>query len=158
MTDKVKLDGKDKKIIEQLLINARQSIADIAKKTKLPRDVVRYRIDRLESTGVVRNYYALIDTSKLGYPLYVYVGFSLLNIEPDEEEQFLKFLKSQKQITYVAKNSGKWDFSIGVAAKYYQDIDNFIREIRKKFSKAIKDFEVTPVIQDYKYNHVTDLI
>ena len=46
--EKVKLDGKDKKIIEQLQKDAKQSISDIARKTKLPRDLVKYRIKKLE--------------------------------------------------------------------------------------------------------------
>ena len=41
-------DSKDKKIIEQLQKNCRQTIAEIAKATKLRRDVVVYRIKKLE--------------------------------------------------------------------------------------------------------------
>ena len=42
---------KDKKIVEQLQKNCRQTIAQIAKITKLPRDIVVYRIKKLESEG-----------------------------------------------------------------------------------------------------------
>lgn len=155
---KVKLDNKDKKIIEQLQKNAKQSISQIARKAKLPRDVVKYRIKKLEENKVIRFYHAFLNPSKLGYPLYAYITFSLLNIKPEDEEKFIHFLKQHPKIIYVAKFSGKWDFAIGVCAKNYKEMDEIIRDIRKKFSKVIKEFEVSPVIQEYKYDWMVDLI
>jgi len=156
--EKVKLDSKDKKIIEQLQNNAKQSISDISRKTKLPRDVVKYRIKKLEENKVIRFYHAFLNPSRLGYPLYAYVTFSLFNIESKDEEEFINFLKEHPKIIYVAKFSGKWDFAIGVCAKEYKDLDNVIRDIRNKFTKFIKEFEVSPVIQEYKYDYMADLI
>ena len=156
--ERIKLDEKDKKIIEQLQLDCRQTIQEISKKTKLPRDVVVYRIKRMEDNKLIRQYHASLNPALLGYPLYVYVGFSLLNINPEEETKFINFLKSKKQIIYVAKNSGKWDFSIGVAAKDYNDFDKVLKEVRAEFTKVIKDYEILPVIQEYKYDYMTDLI
>jgi len=156
--EKVKLDDKDKKIIEQLQKNAKQSISDIARKTKLPRDVVKYRIKKLEEEKVIRFYHAFLNPSKLGYPLYAYVTFSLFNLELEDEEKFINFLKQHPKIIYVAKFSGKWDFCIGVCAKNYKELDEITRNIRKKYTKIIKEFEVNPVIQEYKYDYMVDLI
>lgn len=153
-----KLDEKDRKIIFQLQTNCRQTIQEISKKTRLPREVVKYRIKKLEENQVVRKYHALIDYKKLGFNLYVYVGFSLVNTSPSDEEKFILCLQSQKNISYVAKNSGKWDFSIGVCAKDYNEFDVVLREIRNKFGSIIKEFDVAPVIQDYKYDMLSDLI
>jgi len=154
----IKLDLKDKKILEQLQKNCRQSIAEIAKKTKLPRDVVVYRIKKLEEKKVIKSHHSFLDPQKLGYPLYVYVLFTCHNIKPEEEEKFINFLVSHKQIIYVAKNSGKYDFCIGVCAHDYKEFDNIIRQIRQKFSNIIKDIESLPTIEEYKYDYMADLI
>jgi DNA-binding Lrp family transcriptional regulator len=155
---KAKLDEKDKKIIEQLQRNCRQTIEQIAKATKLPRDVVVYRIKKLEQEEVIRGHHTMLNPQKIGYPLYVYVGFSCYNISPEVETKFINYLKSNKQIIYVAKNSGKWDFSIGVCAKTYADFDEVIREIRHRFTDVIKEIEVLPVIQEYKFDYMVDLL
>ncbi len=76
----MRLDSKDKKILRELQENCRQTIAEIAKKTKLPRDVVVYRIKKLEQEGVIRQHHTMLNHSKLGHPLYAYVLFSLYNI------------------------------------------------------------------------------
>jgi len=154
----VSLDSKDKKILRELQENCRQTIAEIAKKTKLPRDVVVYRIKKLEETGVIRQHHSFLNHSLLGYPLYVYVCFSLYNIKPEEENRLVNYLKSHKQIIYVAKNSGKYDFTIGVCAKDYKQFDDIIREIRQKFANSIKDIEALPTVEEYKYDWMVDLI
>lgn len=156
--EKAKLDAKDKKILEQLQKNARSSIADISRTTKLPRDVVVYRIKKLEQSKVIRAHHTLLNPIKLGYPLYVYVLFACYNIKPEEETKFIEFLKSHQNIIYVAKNSGKYDFTIGVCAKDYREFNDVIRAIRQKFTDVIKDIEVLPTIQEYKYDWMIDLI
>jgi DNA-binding Lrp family transcriptional regulator len=156
--EQVKLDSKDKKILEQLQKNCRQTIAQIAKVTKLPRDVVVYRIKKLEQSKVIRAHHTMINPSKLGYPLYVYVFFSCYNLKPEQEKKFINYLKFHKQIIYVAKNSGKYDFTIGICAKDYLDFDGIIQKIRQKFADEIKDIENLPTVQEYKFDYMADLI
>lgn len=152
------IDAKDKKILIELQTNCRQTLAEISKKTKLPRDVVVYRIKKLENNGVIKRHHTSIDPQKLGYPLYVYVLFSLYNITPEEEKKFVTHLKKHPQIVYVAKNSGKYDFTIGTCAKDYLQFDEIIREIRRKFAKSIKDIETLPTVEEYKFDWMADLI
>lgn len=156
--EKVKLDKKDKKILEQLQKNARQTISEIARKTRFPIDVVKYRIKKLEKTGVIKFHHTSLNPIKLGYPLYAYIVFSLYNLKPEEEKSLISYLKLHPKIVYVSKNSGRWDFVIGICAKNYKDLDEIIRQIRAKFIDSIKDFEVIPVIEEYKYDWMVDLI
>jgi len=156
--ERVKLDSKDKKILEQMQRNCRQTIAQIAKVTRLPRDVVVYRIKKMEESKVIRAHHTLLNPQKLGYPLYVYVLLSCYNIKPEDEIKIINYFKNHKHMVYVAKNSGKFDFSIGVCAKDYMEFDDILREIRQKFTDIIKDIEVLPVIQEYKYDYMADLI
>jgi len=156
--NKVALDSKDKKIIKQLQLNARLSISEIARKTGIPRDVVKYRIKRLEQEKVIRFYHAFLNPSKLGVPMYTYVLFSLTNFDPETEKKFISFLTSHKKIIYVAKLSGNWDMGIGVCSKDFKDFDNVLFEIRTKFSSIIKEFHVGSVIDEYKYDYMVDLI
>ena len=64
------LDLKDRKILYELDINARRSDSEIAKKVGLGRDVVRYRIQRLQREGYINYFMTLLNTMKLGYDWY----------------------------------------------------------------------------------------
>ena len=65
-----KVDLKDRKILYQLDLDCRQSNTQIGKKVGLKKDVVGYRIKKLQEEGVIRNYYAEIDTFRLGYNVF----------------------------------------------------------------------------------------
>ncbi len=155
--EKAKLDSKDRKILEQLQRNARQSIAQLSKNTCLPRDVIVYRIKKLEKEKVIRQHHTMLNPAKLGYPLYVYVMLACYNTKPEEEKRLISYLKGHKQIVYVAKNSGKYDFTIGICAKDYMDFDEIIRHIRQRFTDMIKDLESLPTVQEYKFDWMADL-
>ena len=68
----VDLALKDRKILYELDLNCRQSNTQIGKKVGLSRQVVEYRIKKMEDEGVIQNYYTVIDTYKLGYTFYRY--------------------------------------------------------------------------------------
>ena len=65
-----KVDLKDRKILYELDLDARQSLTQIGKKVGLKKDVVSYRINRLQEEGVIQNYWTAIDTFKLGYNVF----------------------------------------------------------------------------------------
>ena len=68
----MKLDLKDRKILYELDLNARQTLTQIGKKVGLKKDVVSYRMKKLQDEGIIKNYYTVIDAYKLGYTLYRY--------------------------------------------------------------------------------------
>lgn len=156
--DKVNLDKKDKKIIKELQLNARQPISEIARKTGLPRDLVKYRIKKLEDERVIRFYHAFLNPSKVGHPMYSYVLFTLHNFNPEIEKKFISFLTAHKKIIYVTKLTGNWDVAVGICSKDFKDFDNILYEVRTKFSNIIKEFNVGSVVDEYKYDYMVDLI
>jgi len=81
-----KIDLKDKKILYELDLNCRQSNSQIGKKVGLKRDVVAYRIKKLQDEGIIRNFYTEIDTFRLGYNVFrVYINFQYVNSEIKKE-------------------------------------------------------------------------
>lgn len=155
---KIKLDERDKKILGILQKNARMSVSKISKNTDLPRDAVVYRIKKMQKSGVIKFHHSVLDHDKLGYPLYAYVLFACYNLKPVDEKKFVDFLIAHKQIIYVAKNSGKYDFTIGVCAKDYKQFDEILRNIRQNFADVIKDIESLPTVEEYKFDWMADLI
>jgi Lrp/AsnC family transcriptional regulator, leucine-responsive regulatory protein len=60
------MDATDQRIVALLQQNARQTFGEMGRKVGLSAPAVKRRIDRLEETGVIRGYTALIDHSYLG--------------------------------------------------------------------------------------------
>ncbi|MAG45413.1 MAG: hypothetical protein CMH63_01420 [Nanoarchaeota archaeon] len=156
--ERVKLDSKDKKILELLQTDGRMPISKISRKTSIPRDSVKYRIRRLEKLNVIRFYHAFLNPAKLGYPMYSYTTFKLYHLDEKREKEFINFLNSIKQVVYISKTTGAWDVAIGICARDFKDFDDVLREIRSKFADEIKDIETGSVIQEFKGDYMADLI
>lgn len=61
------LDGTDRRILHELMIDARNaSASEIAEELDVSAGTVRYRIDRLEEEGIIRRYTTVIDFEQIG--------------------------------------------------------------------------------------------
>ncbi len=59
-------DLKDRRILLELDFGARRSDADIAKRIGLTKESTSYRIRRMLSSGTVRHFHTMLDTTQLG--------------------------------------------------------------------------------------------
>ena len=76
----VTIDLKDRKILYELDLDARQSLTQIGKKVGLKKDVISYRIKRMQDEGVIKNFWTAINTFKLGYQVYrIYINFQYVS-------------------------------------------------------------------------------
>ena len=67
----MELNGIDKKILENLLTDARLSSRQIAKNVGVSVGTVLSRVKKMEEDGLIRGYSAVLDHQKLGYELTV---------------------------------------------------------------------------------------
>ncbi len=88
-----KLDEKDKRILEQLDINSRQTDSEIGKKVNLSKQVVNYRINNLEKNYIIDYYYTSTNVGKLGFSSY-YIFLQFENLNKEEEKLLSKKIKN----------------------------------------------------------------
>jgi Lrp/AsnC family leucine-responsive transcriptional regulator len=67
------IDETDRRILQELLDDARVSTAELGRRVSLSAPAVAERIRRLEERGVVTGYHAEIDPKALGYPFQAVV-------------------------------------------------------------------------------------
>jgi len=65
----MELDETDVKILKMLLSDARLSSRKIARKTGVSTGTVLSRMKKMEQTGIIKEYSAVVDHEKLGYEL-----------------------------------------------------------------------------------------
>ena len=101
----IELDKKDREILFHLSLNARASLSDLSRKTRLSKEVIHYRIKNLERNGVIEGYYAVINTYKLGKVFYR-VYMKTINMTQQIEKEFISFLKNHPKVTWVVEIDG----------------------------------------------------
>lgn len=118
------LDKTDLQILKLLQQNARMTIKEIAEGVHLSTTPVHERIKRMEGNGVIKQYVALLDASKLGKGLMVICYVSLRQHSKTAGDKFIKNILDMDEVLECLTISGEFDFLLKVVTanmdEYYQ--------------------------------------
>lgn len=146
----MELDIKDKKLLHELELNARQTNSAIAKKIRVSKDTVAYRIKQLENKKIIRGYRAVVNMHKLGYRLYR-IYLNLMDHSKEDLEKIINYLIKDKNSWWIAKMDGSWNFAFAFWAESDQKFYDFYKELSKKFRKHIKEKLICQILQYHEF-------
>ena len=145
------LDLKDRKILFELEMNARISFVALGKKVGLSKQVVKYRIERLEKENLIQEYTAFVDSSKLGKTIYL-IYLKLVNLSSTKEKEWIKRIEKNPYMMTWGKNIGYWDLTIGINCESNQEFDKVYKQIVSGKQKNIKDKLITSQVEGSYFN------
>ncbi|MEF8832664.1 MAG: Lrp/AsnC family transcriptional regulator [Candidatus Thermoplasmatota archaeon] len=99
----VKIDEKDKKILEMLKGDSRTPYTEIAEELEVSEATVRKRIDSLKENGVIERFTVDIDPTNLGYSTVTLLG---LDVEPEYFLKAIEDIAEIDEVKWVAKSTG----------------------------------------------------
>ncbi len=137
----VRLDKKDKRILYELDIDSRQTLSQLGKKVGLSKQVVDYRLKRLITSGVIAQFYAVVNFPKLGYTQYK-LYFKFQNVDLAKEKEIIDYWTSSKNSAWVASCRGRWDLAVSLLAKDANEMGNIISEFTKNYASFILEKSV----------------
>jgi Lrp/AsnC family leucine-responsive transcriptional regulator len=134
-------DLKDRKILYELDLNARQSLTQIGKRVGLKKDVVSYRIKKLRDEGIIRNFWTAINTFKLGYNVIrIYITFQY--VSENTKNEIINSLRKYKN-TWVVYTTYRSEVDLGAIFwvnnifEFYQFWDAILDKYEDYFSKSV---------------------
>lgn len=146
------LDVKDRKILYQLNLNCRQSNTQIGKRVGLSKQVVDYRIKKMEVEGIIYGYQTVINSFKLGYDVYrYYVTFQ--NATQKIKDEMINFLIQYKDMWTVYSASGLFDLGIVMWVKNIKKFQLFWEEFNDKYGDYLSDKIYSVLLYLHYYNH-----
>ena len=89
------LDRLDRRILEELQLDARISNQELAKRVGLSPAPCWRRLRRLEEAGFIAGYATLLQAPAIGLPILAYALVSLENHHPESVRQFDQFVKER---------------------------------------------------------------
>ncbi|MFC1774957.1 winged helix-turn-helix transcriptional regulator [Nanoarchaeota archaeon] len=141
------VDELDIKILQKFDENIRMGSKQIAKELGVRRQVVDYRIKRMEKTGMIINYRMLGNMNKLGFPYYHRICIKLHSIPAKEKKQIYAYLIKHKLILWVIETDGKYDLSYVLVAKDPYEFQDMLFEFVNTYSKQIKYYDFVRVLE-----------
>ncbi|MBT3405583.1 Lrp/AsnC family transcriptional regulator [Candidatus Woesearchaeota archaeon] len=145
----MKLDIKDKKLLFLLSKNARLNIAELAKLTKLSRDVVAYRLDKLEKSGIIKGFKTGINYRLLGIKEYD-IYLRLFHVNEESLAEIVNHLCENRFVTWVGTTFGNYDVRISILARDNEHLNSLMLLLEKEFGNKIQDYEICPLIKKFK--------
>ncbi|MDD5192184.1 MAG: Lrp/AsnC family transcriptional regulator [Candidatus Nanoarchaeia archaeon] len=139
------MDLIDKKILCELDINCRTPLSKMAKKLRIGRNVLDYRIKKLEKEKIITNYICSVNLGKLGYKNHK-IYCKMKSMTPAREKEFIEFIKSEKKVINFIKTEGSFDYAFVIASQNIRELDSFLSEVKTKFRDILHDYLVSIVV------------
>ncbi len=127
-----KLDKIDLKIIKILQENSKITNLDLSKSIGLSPAPTLERVKKLEQSGVVQSYHAMVNQQAIGLSVKTFVLVSLAWQKENALNDFLEKIKSIKEITECYIITGEADFLIKIICK---DIPTYEQLLFKTLSQ-----------------------
>ncbi|MEU6241692.1 MULTISPECIES: Lrp/AsnC family transcriptional regulator [unclassified Streptomyces] len=114
------LDDTDLRILAALQRDGRASYAELARAVSMSASAVTERVRRLEETGVIRGYSAVVDPERLGLGVLAFVR---LRYPTSHYKPFEDLLATTPEILEAHHVTGEDCFVLKVAARSMRDLE-----------------------------------
>jgi Lrp/AsnC family transcriptional regulator, leucine-responsive regulatory protein len=130
----VDLDDKDLEILRLLQQDAKLTVRDIATHIHLSATPTHERIKRLERTGVIKQYAALLNHKLAGKTITVFVHVSLKKHDKKIAKAFIHGISKFDEVLECYNISGEFDFLLKIVAesmeRYHKFYVNRLSEVK----------------------------
>ena len=153
MNSKIKLDTIDRKILEILQSNAKITNANLATKIGLSPAPTLERVKKLENTGVIKSYHAMLDTDTVGLGVSTFVMVSLKGHNKDNIDKFIQSIEEIEEIIECHHVTGSGDFILKIISS---DISSYQRLMLEKVSNidVVDNMQSMVILSTFKNSKV----
>ena len=146
------IDETDYLILKEISQNSRINSTEIAEKLKISHDQVSYKIRKLLQSSYIDQFTVMIDFSKLDLSYY-YLFLQFNKLDKQTEIKIINFLKSQKEVLFLGKNAGKFNFNVDVIVENPIKLKEFITKLRVSFGDILESKETILMFEQIKNNY-----
>ncbi len=121
------MDTIDRNIVHELQKDGRITNNDLAAAVNLSPSPCLRRVRKLERDGVVRNYTAVVDHDKCGWPISV---FAMIRLQRHDEATVKAFEHSVQELDKILEcflMAGSADYLVHIVAKSLADYESFVK-------------------------------
>lgn len=122
------LDDLDRSLLRYLQEDARLSNAELARRVNLSAPGLQKRLRKLEESGVIEQYAALVDHEALGYDMLCFIQVTLQRHEPRAIHAFRELVQSMPEVLECFHITGEYDYLLKVIVRNRKHLEHFLVE------------------------------
>ncbi len=139
------MDDLDRRLIAQLRIDARVTVAALAKRLGVARGTVQNRIAKLEADGSIVGYTVRLKPQTEADQVS---GIMTIAVEGNHLERIVRTLRGDPAVAALHSTNGRWDLVAELRADSLEAIDEVINRIRSL--ENITRTETNLLLSSYK--------
>jgi len=125
----VSLDRYERSILIALQADGRLTNQDLARQVGLSPSACWRRVKRLEDTGVIQRYAAILDPGKVGIGETVFAHVSMARHSKTSSVQFAELMREQPEVMECFFTTGAADILLRVATPSVAAYDRFLEDV-----------------------------
>ncbi len=141
----MEIDKLDRKILAVLDRDARESESMIGRRVRASKQVVGYRMERLEEAGVIENYYTMLDVGSLGFDSY-YVFLQLTGLGSKMEDELYEKVMKLPYVSWLLTGVGRWDGVVLFTARSIGGFNAQLDELKAMLGKYLHEYTFTALV------------
>ena len=130
---RIALDATDIALLDALQRNGRISNVQLAEQVDLSASACLRRVQRLEESGVIAGYRAVLDPKALGYDLQAFVRLQLSRHDAASVEKFVARVEGWEEVIACHALTGDMDYLLHVVV---EDLEHFSRFLLDQVLRA----------------------
>ena len=127
-TARADLDRFDEAILRELAGDGRMPVTELARRVGLSKSPVQARLARLEATGVIAGYRAILDPVKLGRAHVAFVEVRLSDTREHALQAFNRAVRAVPEIEQCHMIASRFDYLLKVRTADIQDYRRVLAE------------------------------
>jgi len=146
------VDALDIKILKILKENARISFLGIGKIINLSTSAVVERVKKLEKSGAINRYTAILDGKVFDKELTALMFISLES--PRYNEGFLEFVQKESDILECHYIAGNYDYTLKIVTKNPETLERLLNKVKSQngVMKTYTNVVLKTIKNDYSVN------
>jgi len=122
------MDPIDRQILNILQNEGRLSNAELSGRVNLSPPATHARLRRLEESGVIDHYAAIIDREKAGFDMLCFIQIGLQLHQPEQVESVRAAIREMPEVLECHHVTGEYDYLLKVVIRNRKDLERFVIE------------------------------
>lgn len=149
----IKLDAVDRRLLNALQENGRIPVTDLAEIVGLTTSPCLRRLKILEQAGIIRGYAALVDQTKVGLPVSVFISVKLEMQREEALERFEATMRDCPEVVECYLMTGPRDYLLRVVAKDLTAYERFLKQTLTRI-EGVASIESSFALSQVKYSNL----
>lgn len=145
----IHMDSVDKRILKRLQENARVTVSVLSQEISLSMPAISERLKKLESSGVIQQYTAILNPALVDKHLmaFIYLSFD----HPRYGDAFAEYVKGEADVKECFYITGDYDYALKILTKNTRSLEKLLTRIKScEGILRIETFVVLSTVADRK--------